>query len=351
MLPDRDRRSFLWLTAVTASLGALGLVPAAIALPLILGLLGNVWRGWMTIYPYDRILSATSGDGTVWQRERGVRIDVAGLAGQHPGGAYFPCVTTLVDGSWRMYFRGSDVDRIVSARSEDGLRWRLEEGVRVDTGGDPPLVAVSCPRLVPANGSLRMLFTGKPVGTSAFSLFSAMSEDGIQWRREPGVRLDAHALGAGLSIYSFCLLPGAEGRLRMYFEALLPTSSRIHAASSEDGLRWRDDGPVLTPHVNEFGVRSPWIAPRDPDGRWRMYFTAGTKYRSLGTSMFSATSHDGITWHREPGARVRHGGRYASAGLISPCIVARPDGQLRMYYGAYWGVHLLTPLTRWRHAS
>lgn len=310
-----------------------------------------MWRGWVAVWPYDRILSASSSDGLTWRPDHGVRLDVAGRNGNHSGGTYFPFVMRCSDGLWRMYFRGSDVDRILSATSQDGLSWSLERGFRIDVGGDPPLRRVSCPRVVAGSDSLRMFFTAMRAGADGFSIYSAVSKDGLSWSRESGVRLQPQGADPSRSLYSFCLAPRASEReeLRLYYERFSPIGSCICLATSVDGLRWMDQGPVLEPVPGEFGVRSPWIFPTGERTGLRMYFVAGSRYRSLGTSIYSAMSGDGIAWTREPGVRVRRGGRYSADGLISPCVVGTPEGRLRMYYGGYWGPHVLGPLTRHRH--
>lgn len=351
MLPTRDRRYFASAAAGVGALGAFGLCPPAMAWVTGTTLLANAWRGWVSVYPYDRILSATSTDGLAWKPERGVRIDVAGRSGDHPGGAYFPYVVRLDDQSWRMYFRGSDVDRVLSARSDDGLHWSIERGIRIDVGGQPRLDRVSCPRVIQdRRGDLRMFFTGRREGSSGFSVYSAASSDGLSWTRDAGPLYEPGAGGQCQSIFSFCLARASDGPLRMYYEGLSATISRIHLATSEDGAHWTHHGVVLKPGPGEFGLRSPWVIATS-GSQWRMYFAAGSPHRSLGASIHSATSDDGVRWVREPGVRVAHAGRYAGDGLLSPSVVPISDGRLRMYYGGYWGPHLLAPVTRWRHKA
>lgn len=351
LLPARDRRFLLGAAAGIGLIGVVGLAPPLVVWPVVALLLANVAWGGVTLFPYDRVLSASSADGLVWERERGVRIDVAQRGGDHSGGVYFPAVHSLADGSWRMYFRGSDIDRVLSASSHDGLTWIPDPGIRIDAGRGRPFARASCPRVLPSPDGHRMLFAAQPHGESGFSIYSASSLDGMCWSQEEGVRLAPEKSDEYQSIFSFCVVEAGGGLLRLYYEGLSKTRSCIYSAISRDGQKWQKTGLVVEPSPGEFGVRFPWVVGLPGGGEWRMYFASGTRHRSLGASICSARSSDGVTWEREEGVRVRYGGRYGSDGVLSPCVVRRTDGRLRMYYGAYWGWHLLAPLTRRRHRT
>jgi hypothetical protein len=335
--------------AALGALGAIGVFPG-IMWSVAAVVVANALRGWVSLWPYDRILSATSVDGLTWTVDRGVRVDVAGRYGDHPGGVYYPFVARVPSGLWRMYFRGSDVERIVSATSEDGLSWTLEPGTRMDVGGTPPFARVSCPRMIVQGGVHRMFFTAMPVGAAGFSIFSAVSNDGLTWTREPGERLAVGERDPGGSIQSFCVTPAhIDGEeLRLYYEEMSSVGSKIYLATSTDGLHWNRRGMVLEGEAGEFGVRFPWVVRLPAHQGWRMYFTAGTPYPYMGTAIHSATSTDGIRWRREAGTRVPCGGRYDNLENLSPCVVPM-DGRLRMYYAGCCGLHLLSPRTRRRH--
>jgi hypothetical protein len=146
---------------------------------------------------------ASSTDGRVWTAKEPVRV----LGKRHRGAAVDPSVVQLADGRLRMYFFGSEATRgdpaavpgdhvIYSALSEDGLTFTVESGVRFQATGitDPDVLRVGEEWwMVLSRGQETLL---------------ARSEDGLTFTEDPRLRL---TLGG---------VPGAvelpDGRVRLF---------------------------------------------------------------------------------------------------------------------------------------
>ena len=140
----------------------------------------------------------------------------------------------MPDGRVRVYYIGwsgpegpyvedpgrDDRWRILSTTSEDGLDFARDEGIRIDVApdGDPPhgAVAMAKPQLVRLEGGGWRMYYGAHAEGGTF-LFSATSNDGLTWEREPGIRVvDAD----GNPVYAKypSLVRTADGRLRLYYD-------------------------------------------------------------------------------------------------------------------------------------
>jgi hypothetical protein len=167
---------------------------------------------------YANIHSAASTDGIHWGIISGVRIQHGGTAdavlAQSPAIVQNPNGTPYVypDGRFRMYYAGYDGThfRILGASSTDGLTWQ-KEGIKLDIGGRYSAVHATDPEIVHlADGSFRMFYAGSNVQSTQTSattpeaagqfwpagsavqksvILSAISENGQDWTRELGMRL------------------------------------------------------------------------------------------------------------------------------------------------------------------
>jgi predicted GH43/DUF377 family glycosyl hydrolase len=92
----------------------------------------------------------------------------------------------LREGGMRMYFAAAfgHRQRILSAFSGDGQGFRVEEGVRVDSGSPGCSLVVNNPSIVREQDSLLMYFRGGDLMTLYNNIFYARSEDGLLWKRE-----------------------------------------------------------------------------------------------------------------------------------------------------------------------
>lgn len=232
-------------------------------------------------YSGPGILSAHSSDGFTWTKEPGIRVPV-GIPGQLSDVVH-PFVFSLPAGGYRMYYECSSDDRfydIRSAVSPDGMNWSVEEGVRLRHESEPQGGAggMDDPFVVEIDGGLRMYYVAfDGVNTR---ILSALSSDGLRWRLESGVRVDIGPAGSAdqLGASHFYIIGLPDGRLQMYYSggSKEPFGDSILSAVSVDGLTWAKEPGVrldLGPpgSFDERLLLQPSIVQL-PDGRFRMYY-------------------------------------------------------------------------------
>ncbi len=228
-----------------------------------------------------RLLSAYSVDGLTWTPEPGVRL------GAKQGGAgefrvVSPEVAPLPDGTGRlrMYYEcspGPDngPSTLRSAISDDGgLEWTVEEGVRI---GDPN-GSFNAPRLIFLDdGRCRLYFSERGGGIN-----SALSDDGLNFQREPGVRITGGSTYDAVNAFAPEVLRIRSGGYRMYFSGYsASTQAQVLGAVSEDGLTWqKEEEPVIPPGGRLDGAKASEmcvIAIPTADGKgeqYRMFYEA-----------------------------------------------------------------------------
>ena len=216
-------------------------------------------------------------------------------------------------------------------------RWTKEPGTRV-TGSralDSAKLQAPCITRNPAGG-FRLFYTavgpGKPYANCQGYILSAVSDDGLRFRPEPGIRL---APQPGLPHMSRrVLVPTVtacgEGRWRMYFESRGPADcpTVICSAVSADMLNWEHEGGVRFRAAQS--VRGPRFV-RLPDGRGRLYCLAGDE-------LASAVSANGLDFECEPACRfTRAHVEFASAGITAAEVVvpADSDGTYGMVFSEW----------------
>jgi hypothetical protein len=228
------------------------------------------------------IVSSFSADGTVWTKEAGLRVDThAPDAGNR---TLCPDVVALPKGGYRMYYQAhgaTDRGVVLSSFSEDSLNWNREAGVRF---GVEDAVCGS-PRCVPLeDGRWRLYcheYPNTPKGTGIHTgnhIISAIAADGLDFEREPGVRIEQQQRLEDYAVYAVEVLRLGDGSYRMYYAGWSndPVEGRIFSATSDDGLSWvKDEGICLDVGGLHQGskVSEPCVI-RLPDGRFRMFYEA-----------------------------------------------------------------------------
>ncbi len=171
------------------------------------------------------ILSATSADGLDWELEGGVRVGNGEWSYGSPRCVYFPTDRGLL---YRLYFHhysfpfvsGLDAqNNIVSAVSVNGLDFEIEPGVRIAQETERESYAVYAPEVVRlGDGSFRMFYAAWAVGIDG-GVFTAVSDDGIEWTKSPKPLLDLDApLDCGM-VSEPCVIELPDGQCRMFYEA------------------------------------------------------------------------------------------------------------------------------------
>ena len=113
------------------------------------------------------------------------------------------------------------------------------------------------------------------------------------------------------------------------------TGNHVISAISEDGLHFvRESGVRIEQETEyeDFAVYAVEIL-RLGDGGYRMYY-AGWSRDPVEGRIFSATSVDGLTWIKDDGICLDNGGHHQSEKVSEPCVVRLPDGRFRMFYEA-----------------
>ena len=198
------------------------------------------------------------------------------------------------------------------------LRWRKEKGPRVQ--GSRPLDSskLQAPCIVHnPDGGYRLFYTAvgpaKPYPTCQGYILSAVSEDGIDFETEPGIRLAPQPDVGHMSrrVLAPTVTQCDDGSWRMYFESRGPAAvpTVICSAVSRDMLHWEHEEGIRLQAFD--GVGGPRYLPL-ADGRGRMYcFTSEYGPEGLADGervsqgIISAVSEDGLAFELEPGYRLR----------------------------------------------
>jgi predicted GH43/DUF377 family glycosyl hydrolase len=227
------------------------------------------------------IVSYISSDGLNFQKEEGYRLT----------GVFMQFIVKLPDGRFRLYYTDQTGEpsapgarAIMSAISEDGLSFTIEDGDRLTyTGTGYELSGIRGSKILQLNnGSYRMYYhgIGEKIGEyEHWRVLSAVSEDGLNWTREEGVRLDPSDLcGYTTRIGNVAPFITSDNIYHLYVSALVcdggDAVQGIFDATSTDGLTFTvNSTPVITGYVTE----SNNVEPEDPavimtDNGLRMYF-------------------------------------------------------------------------------
>ena len=224
-----------------------------------------------------------------------------------------------------MYYGGQG--GILSAITDDGLTFSKEPGVRVPSGSqDSPEMIVSDPTLVRLDdGRVRIYYKGATgpggPGQSVHSVFSAISTDGLLFEKE-GTRIDSQQTPDR----GWASVPEAivlpDGRVRLYYVSDgLDVKHGIVSAISDDGLAFTREGSVLTGFVDPSVIMLA-------DGSYLMLaVTISSGLEGIAKpGIYSFLSEDGINF-QDPELLALSG-----ECDIDPAIVDMGDGDYRVYY-------------------
>ena len=205
---------------------------------------------------------------------------------------------------------------------------------------DSAKVQAPCIVRVPSGG-FRLFYTAigpaKPYPACQGYILSAVSDDGLVFRKEPGIRLAPQPLVPHMSLR--VLAPSVtrlgNGLWRMYFEARGPADSPtvICSATSSDMLRWElEDGIRLQ---RPGGVGGPRYLAL-PDGGGRLYCCGTEASRSgerVAKGVISAITSDGLRFEFEPGYRTPDNRSDYDASSITAAEVIPPTVE-----GSHWSM-------------
>ena len=215
-------------------------------------------------------------------------------------------------------------------------RWQKEPGPRLQGSRDLDSSKLQAPCIVRnPSGGFRLFYTAvgpaKPYPACQGYILSAVSDDGLAFRTEPGIRVAPQRALPHMSLRVLAPTVAAcdDGRWRMYFEsrgaADLPTV--ICSAVSSDMLHWRlEEGIRLQGFDGLGGPRYLQL----PDGRGRLYCcgsVSGAPGEAGGEGVsrvvISAVTSDGLNFELEPGYRMRDNqSEYDAAGITAAEVIA-----------------------------
>ena len=201
-----------------------------------------------------------------------------------------PFIHGLKDGRARLYYCNSK--GILSAISKDGLSFTKEQGVRISPGAgfetivcDPTIVELP-------DGKIRMYYKGannqKPgPGQSIHKVYSAISSDGLNFQKE-GLRIDSETNGDNgwASVPDAIALP--DGRVRIYYLTAAGMEHGIGSAISSDGLEFEKEPGLRVPNLVD-----PALVMID--GRYVLFAASiDERFASLPKGIYYQESSDGL---------------------------------------------------------
>lgn len=232
--------------------------------------------------PESGIFSAVSTDAVHWGTEKGTRKESSD----------WPSVNKLGDHSWRMYYHQGN--SIKSALSPDGLTWKDESGIRIDTSldnSDVPLSDVNEPAVRKLDDKTYiMVYTGTtnaqsdPKGkTSLF--FWATSDNGIDFVKK-GIAMDSRNDTFNGQIDGPELVKWTDGSMHLFFWS----KKGIYDSTFKDNTTFIDPRLAFTKTSKDKDSGSS-VTPADPTllrvgNKWFMY------YQQYGKGIYYATLSD-----------------------------------------------------------
>lgn len=233
-------------------------------------------------------------------------------------------------------------------------RWRNEPGPRLQGSRTLDSAKLQAPCIVPIPaGGFRLFYTAvgpaKPFPTCQGYILSARSDDGLVFHTEPGIRLAPQPAlpHMSLRLIGATVTRWADGRWRMYFEARGPAEQPtvICSAISADMLNWTFEDGIRLQGLG--GLGGPRYLPL-PDGRGRLYcfgseFGPGGPRHGirLSQSVVSAITSDGRCFELEPGYRLRDKeAAYDSAGITAAEVIppSAAGAPWAMFFSAWQNV-------------
>ena len=197
-------------------------------------------------------------------------------------------------------------------------RWRKEAGVRLQGSRDLDSSKLQAPGVVPIpQGGLRLFYTAvgpaKPFPACQGYILSAVSDDGIKFHTEPGIRVvpQPELPHMSLRVIAPSVARLSDSSWRMYFESRgsADRPTMICSAISSDMLHWEIEDGIRLQNAN--GIGGPRYLPLS-EGGGRLYcfgaeFGPGGRVggERIAQGVISARSPDGLDFEFEPGYRIR----------------------------------------------
>jgi hypothetical protein len=234
-----------------------------------------------------------------------------------------PYAMRLDDGGVRLYY--CSAGGILSAISEDGLEFKKEPGARISVaqGGE----SIICdPTVVRMDDGMRMYYKGADgpggPGEAVHRIYSAISRHGLSWKKE-GVRIDSLKTSdrGWASVPEAVKLP--DGSVRLYYVSNEGPHG-IATAISKDGLSFERESGIILP-----GLVDPSVLIKN--GSYFMFATS-IEPRYLPQGIYMLTSQDGRDFELDKKVIIEAS---QERGVFDPAALLLKDGSIRLYYGEY----------------
>ncbi len=234
------------------------------------------------------------------------------------------------DGNVRMYlFTGGAIRSVIMTPGVPTLV-RVESGTRLPEGyGQPRVIELD-------DGRFRLFATG------ADGIRSAISDDGISFVVEDGLRVSAESVGATSLTGPSNIVKTADGKWRMYFSELpvpsgeptptadpIPgqlnlTTHNIFSASSDDLFTWEvDEGVRIGTGATLTGSGEHPAAIANADGSVSIFY-----FRNNTKRLMVATSDNGLSFSTETDTGLSTDALMAN----DPDVLRDGDGTVRIIY-------------------
>lgn len=182
----------------------------------------------------------------------------------------------------------------------------------------------------------RLYYSEEPE-VSGFSgkIYSSISEDGITWTQEPGIRKEWATFASIIKL--------SDGKFRMYFQ----NAGAIKSALSSDGLSWQDEPGIRMDSSNTAGltlenVASPTVIKIG--GEYVLVYRGDIKGKyssevpNSNTQLFLwAVSSDGLNFEKKGIALDSRDDNLQ--GLADGSEFVDFNGEIRLYFWSYQGVY------------
>lgn len=228
-------------------------------------------------------------------------------------------------------------------KNDPGEIWKVSSDTAIDLDSDLDNVRVLTPNIIQLpDKRFRMYYCGlgkaqAKLGSQGYIL-SAVSEDGICWVKEPGMRLPNHSGAEKWVVCPDVIWFEEEHQYRMYYQALGNLGvTHIRTAISKNGISWIPESQVLFDASFQYG------SPRCihlTDGTYRLYFheyhLPMTTGKMKQNHIVSARSKDGVHFVKEAGVRIEQEDlQWEGYAVYAPEVLVLPDATYRMYYSAW----------------
>lgn len=246
----------------------------------------------------------------------------------------------------------------VTQRLRNESVWLRESGARLQGSRALDSSKLQAPCIVrDVNGGFRLFYTAvgpaKPYPACQGYILSAISDDGLAFRTEPGIRLAPQPAlpHMSLRVIAPTINQCHDGRWRMYFESRGPADrpTVICSAITTDLLHWEIEEGIRLKTLG--GVGGPRYTQL-PDGRGRLYcfcseFGPGgiSSGQRISTNIVSAVTSDGLNFEFEPGYRMLdRQADYDTAGISAAEVIppSAESDRWTMFYSAWQDVPLGT---------